>query len=106
MTLAHYRIIRAAIDVIRRVEGQPDMSKSRALELICADYLAGVPQWAFQKLRKEAPPLAPIEDLGVIARREKINSPGFAKALRQIVERRKSDAGAVPAPRPGEVTGK
>ena len=43
VTLPQYRIIRRAVDGVRRSEGQPRMAVGRALELICADFLSGLP---------------------------------------------------------------
>jgi len=39
--IEQYHVIRFAIEVVRRSEGEPTMAKGRCLELICADYLAG-----------------------------------------------------------------
>ena len=40
-TLAQYRVIRRAIDLVRDMEEDRGIPKGRALELICGDFLAG-----------------------------------------------------------------
>jgi hypothetical protein len=55
--LEQYRIVKAAIQLVRNREGDQKIPKGRAVELICADFLAG----AYRVNGYESQPLDPWE---------------------------------------------